>query len=214
MPKRLDPASMLLRIILAFLLATLIFVEVFIISYAVSYWNYQGVSNSNNLIKQYLEDFEGYANVTQCNSDVLIEASDKLDRVGSKLNLLESRFGKMDLRVLEQKKLYSELSYRHFEIIRTLKDQCNKNFITILFFYSNSEELAKESEGMGFILSSFKNEDPSRIMIYSFDADLDSMVIRELTERYNVTGAPVSVVNEDENLAVTNINRLKPFLSD
>jgi hypothetical protein len=57
---------------------------------------------------------------------------------------------------------------------------CNTSFVSLLFFYSNEEQYQDKSELYGYILSRFKDENPSRVMIYSFDVNLNSSSINEL----------------------------------
>ena len=126
--------------------------------------------------------------------------------------MLEKRFGKKDSRVLEQKNLYSQLELKHFKIIKQIEEQCNENYIIILFFYSNNEPLNEESERMGFILRTFKNKNPGKIMIYSFDYNLESRLTKELKETYNITNVPIAVINEQDKIYARNIDDLTPYL--
>lgn len=197
-----------LRFILTWIFATIIFVDIFLISYGVSYLNYQSVVAGNNLVKTYLNDLDSYLKELNCSNDVLIASSERLDATGANLALLETNFGKGDPRVLEQKKLYSNLEDKHLQIAVKFNELCNSNFVPILFFYSNEGDLEKESESMGFIVSSFKGIEPQRFMIYSFDYNLDSSVVKNLKAMYNISSAPLVVTNFNETIYVRNINDL------
>ena len=102
---------------LSFFLATVLFILIFLAAYGVSYVNYKGISSENNIIEQSLIDLDSFLNGVSCTDELLVESSKRLDAVGSKINLLEKRFGKNDDRVLEQKKLYTDLEIKHFQII-------------------------------------------------------------------------------------------------
>ncbi|MBS3088679.1 hypothetical protein J4402_02765 [Candidatus Pacearchaeota archaeon] len=204
----------LFRMFLSFILATTIFTIIILISSGASYYNYQRISSQNNIVTKYLNDMDILLNMStsDCGEDILVKSSIILDEVGGKLDLLEKRFGKKDSRVLEQKKLYSQLELKHFNIIKQIKKQCNEDYITILFFYSNNEPLNEESERMGFILRTFKDKMSDKIMIYSFDYNLNSELIINLKENYNITSAPIAVINEQDKIYVKNIEDLTPYL--
>jgi|SRR3989338_7502096 len=209
MPKR---ELYLSRYIASFIISTFVFLMFFLIANSVSYLNYREISSENNLILQSISHFDGVLSEFTCNEGLLIDSSDKLDRVASKLTLLEKRFGKKDSRVLEQKKLYSELEYRHFNIVEKFNSVCNNSYVTVLFFYSNLNDRESESERMGFILTAFEREDADNVMIYSFDYDLNTSVTASLVMTYNVTRVPVAIVNGRDALYVRNIRELERYL--
>ncbi|MFH1290566.1 MAG: hypothetical protein ABIH92_04100 [Nanoarchaeota archaeon] len=200
------------KLFIAFILTNIIFLAIIIISFSVSYLNYQQISEQSNTISTYLEELDSFSQFSNCENEVLIKASERLDEVGVKIGLLENRFGKNDPRVLEQKEFYSELELKHFNIVKRLESECGNDFITVLFFYTNTKPFDEESENMGFIISTFKNEDPRKIMVYSFDFNLDADVINDLKETYQVNGAPIALVNERATVYVRNINDLKEYL--
>ncbi len=200
------------RYILAFTIATILFVLVFLISYSVSYLNYKTVSNENSLIINYTKDLENLLNDKTCSDNLLVESSEKMDAIVTRLGILETRFGKHDFRVLEQKKLFSELSYNHFQIVRRLIKECDADITTLIFFYSNEKSYEKESVRTGIILSTLKNVRKSRTMIYSYDFDLDSDLISKIKMQYNITEAPIVVVNEKIVTKISNIDELEKYL--
>ena len=134
------------RLFLAFIIATVFFIMAFILAQGVAYNSYKGVVTQNNILDEFLEEMKTISMNQTCSDESLFEASEILDRIGPRIGLLEQRFGKNDLRVLEQKKIYSDLEIRHFEIVKYLNENCGGRFITILFFYSNNKKLIDESE--------------------------------------------------------------------
>lgn len=202
------------RLFFALVIASISFTLLFLLAYSISYLNYQGINEQNNLISGYLEDLDFYLDDVSCDDEILYEASERLDRVGSRISILEDRFGKDDERVLDQKKLYTDLEVKHFGIIKVLNERCDEDFVSVLFFYSNSEadDMGERSESMGYILSAFKQDNPERVMVYSFDYDLDSGTIDGLKEKYGLTGSPIAVVNEEESVYVRNIDDLEVYL--
>ena len=208
-PKR---EFLLTRYIAAFLIATFAFIMFFIFGNAISYINYQSISQEQGLIEQSIESIDKALLDFSCNPDLLVESSEKLDNVASKLTLLEKRFGKRDERVLEQKKLYSELEYRHLNLTRGFNEQCGSSYVMVIFFYSNLNGAKEsESERMGYILTAFERRQAERIMIYSFDYDLDYELIKQLIARYGVASAPIVIVDND-SIYVRNIDELEKYI--
>lgn len=204
-----------LKYIISFFIATIIFIIVFLASFGVSYLNYTKVVEEQSVIRGYIEDLDSSLDgENTCDEGLLLKASEKLDVAGSRMSLLETRFGKNDARVLKQKDLYSELEVKHFEITKAFDVECGKDFSTILFFYSNSENDKDNSERVGFILSTFKNKNPGSVMIYSFDANLDSEIINSLKTKYGVSEVPMIVVDEGIPKNIRNIDDINEKIVD
>ncbi|MEK6800727.1 MAG: hypothetical protein AABY10_02250 [Nanoarchaeota archaeon] len=196
------------RLILAFLVATLIYIIIFSLASSVSYLNYQKINITNNIIKNYNIELEKYLNDSSCDENIFVESSEKLDDAGSKLSLLETRFGKNDFRVLEQKIIYTDLEYKHYTIMKKLKEKCSTDLKIVLFIYSNSKNEEKESEKVGNILSALKNKYKSKLMIYSFDSNLQSKIIQNLKLEYEIDNVP-TVVYDSKIIEVNDINDLE-----
>lgn len=197
------------RVFAAFILASALFLALFFLAYGVAYWNYQILSEQTNLLRTSIKELDSILGGFSCENSLLLSSSDVFGESALMLNLLEKRFGKRDMRVLEQKKLYSELQYRHLEITRQFNERCGENFTTILFFYSNkNERVEDQSERVGFILTSFERYDPARIMIYSFDVDLDSVFVQDLMKNHNVQDVPTAVVNDEPPVFIAHLSDL------
>lgn len=202
------------RFVLSFLLATGIFLMVFSFSYAVSYFNYQALSNQANSLELSIAELDKILSNFECDSSLLVESSESFDNAANDLSLLEKRFGKHDYRVLEQKKLYSELQYRHFLITQRFNQECKTSFFTVLFFYSNNDSRLEDlSERTGYILTAFERENASRIMIYSFDSDLDSSVVKFLKEKYAIDSVPIVVVNNSSKIWPKSLSDIDRYLN-
>lgn len=202
MPNRNVP---LLRLLLAFLIATFLLITGFLIGHGVSSYKYQHIALQQENIRYDLLslDLQGQM-VDSCNPVVLSSISSELDQMGSYISILEEQFGKTDKRVLDQKSKYTLLEVQHFLNIKKYNEECDGGLDTILFFYSNSENLKDDAEGIGFILGNVKSKNPEKIMIYSFDFDLQISMIKVLREIYGVTSANTLVVNEKD--IVFNLN--------
>lgn len=200
------------RYLWAFIIATALFIIIFSVAYSVSYFNYQDIAGQNNIIDEYISEIDSMSNVSVCSSNLLFDASERLDVVGNRLSVLERRFGKTDYRVLEQKRLYTDLELRHFDLVKRLDNLCNYSFITALFFYSNSGPYADESDSVGYMVSTFKAEDKERIMVYSLDVGLGYEVIGNLTEKYSIDKIPVVLIDERDKVYANNIRDFEVYL--
>ena len=99
--------------------------------------------------------------------DRLLEQSDICDitwddvwkekvEMGKRLNFLESRFGKDNIEVLEQKKIYELIEVRTLLLLENIKQECEEDLIIALFFYTNQKDDEKgdweECADQGYIL--------------------------------------------------------------
>lgn len=204
------------RIIAAFIIATIIFLGGFFASNYLSVRKYDQIDEGQEKLKFDLFSLQLQKDIltSSCKNFKYREFSRELDKTGKYLNILEKRLGKMDEKVLEQKKIYSMLEAQHFLFIKEHNKNCEEDFPTILFFYSNKEDYADMADQMGFILGTVKSKNGD-VMVYSFDYDLDSDVIDALETRYNVTGANTLVINEDTKLTnVQNIREIEEVLGE
>lgn len=202
------------RLIASFIITNLIFLGVILIASAVSISNYKDIVEKNNEIQNSLNEIQNlvqHASI-DCAQNLLVRPSEILDSVGAKISILETRFGKNDPRVLEQKNLYVEIEYQHLQLIKVTKEKCRSNITIVFFFYSNEGDLEKESENMGFIVSSFKNKYPEKAMVYSFDTNLNSEKINQLKNDHRIESAPIVVLNERDKKYIRNINELEKHL--
>ncbi|MEK6825924.1 MAG: hypothetical protein AABY00_04010 [Nanoarchaeota archaeon] len=200
------------RYVLSFIIATSLFLIIFYVANSFSYVSYERNTKDHQIITNYISELDNYLKNQTCSTNYLFDASSKLDTVGQRIDLLEKRLGKSNLRVLEQKKDYSELEYAHFRIIQRLIEDCKADFLTLLYFYTQEKDESDDNEKTAFILNAFKAEDSDHIMVYSFDASLDSGFIKNLRTWYNITTTPAVVVNGRDIFKVTHITQLDPYL--
>lgn len=203
----------LLKIFLALLITTFLFLIGILIGYSISYYKYQDLYLKQESIKYDLLNIELESNfLDTCDSIVLEGITSELSRMGQTIELLEERFGKNDIKVIDQKKKYSLLEVQHLLSISEFEKKCNANLSIILFFYSNKKDYVDAAQKIGFILSSLKNENPEKIMIYSFDFDIDSSIITILKRYYHVE-VPNTVIIENKTIVgIDNINDIKQYI--
>lgn len=118
--------------------------------------------------------------------------SNELFDLGGKLTEMETSLGKKNNQVLDLKKYYSILEIRQYLFVKKASEQCNKTAVPILFFYSNEEDCGT-CENQGFVLGYVKKSMPN-VQIYSFDVNLDSIAVKTLITRHNITNTPSLVI--------------------
>jgi hypothetical protein len=204
------------RYYFAFLIATLIFLIGISITYSIAYFEFQRISNLQEPISYKI--FEDKLHYTLFNKDICLEKnyiaiSENLAFQGGIIGQLEEKMGKKNKDVIFRKKFYSLILVEHFELVRLLNEKCDKKINTILFFYSNEEKEIDYSEDVGALLGVLYEQSNDDLVIYSFDINLDSRLIRSLKEVYDVSGPMNIIVNENQKLSsLNNLDEISKFL--
>jgi len=121
---------------------------------------------------------------------------EKVD-MGKKISYLESRFGKDNKDIIEQKKIYELIEIRTLLLLEKIKQECKEDLITILFFYTNKKDDEKGSwkkcDDLGYILDALYRQD-SRVNIFSFNINIKNPATDTLRQNYNITKVPSLVI--------------------
>ena len=205
------------RYLISLVIGTLVFLLVFAISYSVSYFEFQRVSNLQvgvgyDIFKDKLDYSFFKENI--CGTESFEKVSQDLGFQGRIIDDLERKMGKKDENVLLRKKFYSLIEIEHFDFVNAFNQECGKKYNTILFFYSNNASEADASEESGRILGVVHNRYEKNLTIYSFDVDLASDLIDKLKNKYNITDSPVAVINEQVQVKLpANIIEIEKYLN-
>ncbi|MFA4953343.1 MAG: hypothetical protein WC584_03910 [Candidatus Pacearchaeota archaeon] len=204
------------RYLWSFIIGTAIFIIVFLVSYSISYLEFQRVSNlQGNIAYDIFEHKLDYSffNLGTCNNESFKKVSEDLGFQGSIINDLEGKLGKENKVVLEKKKFYTLIELEHFEFVNMLNKDCGTKVNTILFFYSNDKDDVVKSEDTGRLLDVLYSKNTDNLVIYSFDVNLESDLIKNLMEKYHVETSPTLVVNGNTRLFnPKNINEVENLL--
>ncbi|MFH1106776.1 MAG: hypothetical protein V1787_02675 [Candidatus Micrarchaeota archaeon] len=119
--------------------------------------------------------------------------NEETSRLGQTLTVLEASRGASDADVRRLKADYFLLEIRDFLFVKQVNRECGDRFATILYFYDNSG--CASCERQGETLSQVKAGDPSSILVYSFDAALNSSAVQLLRDAYGIALIPSVVVN-------------------
>ncbi len=204
----------ILRILISFVIATVLFLSGFFVSNLISQEKYDDISFSQEELRYQLFSLELQREIlsSSCDNFDYSRFSQELGEMGGYLTILEERLGKKDKRVLEQKKVYSMLEVQHFLFIKDYNENCDDDFTTILFFYSNEALYLDKATRLGFILEALKSQEDN-VMIYSFDYDLDSDLINALKLKYEIENQNTLILNEEIKIEdLKNINEIKQYL--
>lgn len=110
-----------------------------------------------------------------------------------------SLFKKKDFDYLKRK--YILLQLRFFTLIKQLNEECDNPYISILFFYEIDQD---DSERQGFILEEISKEYDDKVIVLTIDKDYeDESLVEVLTTRYNITEAPVIIINDERKEGLT-----------
>jgi len=204
------------KILLAFLIATFLFFFGLFVGYLAN----QVIEKNTNLLLEetknelfVLESLSSLQEDYPCEPYMMDKISEKLDSLGRIITILEEDKGLNDREVLELKKVYTLIQIKHFILINKLKENCNSNYTTILFFYSNEKECEKEVNEKSFIIS-FLRKKYDFIRVYSLDLNLNSEIIPFFKEIYGLKGCSEIVLNEKKiEESVETSNDLEKYLN-
>ena len=198
------------KLLISFIIGTILFIAGFLASNWIVLFGYQRNIELQQRIGEKINLMDSESQIYCENYQP--EISTELNEAGSFLMLLEKKFGKNKPEIILQKENYSMLELKHFFSVKNYAQKCQKSITTLLFFYSNKEDYLDDAETKGFIISKLKELNPAGIMAYSFDYDLDSDVIRNLKDAYNVQKPNTAVINDKIILEQFNdIDDLTPY---
>ena len=204
------------RYLWAFIIGTVLFLLVFLLTYFISYIEFQRVSNTQtNLAYNIFSHKLSYTFFEDkvCDESAYEQLTNDFNFQRAIISDLERKMGKDSKIVIERKKFYTLIELEHFEFIQKLNSECKREFDTILFFYSNEENDLQKSEDAGRLLDTLFLRNTENLIIYSFDINLDTSLIDDLKKRYNITSSPAIVINGNNTLVnPANISEIEKLL--
>lgn len=200
------------RILLSMILSIIVFMLVFYISDSFVERKNNDISNEQqNMYYTFILEQLKLESTNTCNYTELDNLSIKLDEMGSYLTIIERALNKNDDVVLFNKEVYSSLEVQHMILFAKSNKKCNNNTNIILFFYTNNEEYGDNANIIGNILTHVKKDNPN-VMVYSFDYDIDFVIINYLKEQYNVTMPNTVIINSEKFESLKNVNEVYSVL--
>lgn len=96
---------------------------------------------------------------------------------------------------IEQKRRFNNNEIMYYSMIKRMKEWCDFDQATILFFYKKKEE-CPDCDAQSFVLTDIKKDLGNEVAIFSFDVDLDLAPVQILATYYNLTSYPCTVIEE------------------
>jgi thiol-disulfide isomerase/thioredoxin len=104
-----------------------------------------------------------------------------------------SKFGLHNIESLKDR--YFILNLQLWLYMRKLREECNYNATTILFFYTSLKK-CDDCIAQGIVLDQLKKKDPNKYMIFAIDADSKLGIVNALRVYFNTTKLPTIIINE------------------
>ena len=108
-----------------------------------------------------------------------------------------SKFSLHNIEILKDK--YFILNLKLWLYMRKLREDCNYNTTTILFFYTSMER-CEDCAAQGIVLDQLKKSDPEKYMIFAIDVDSKLGIVNTLKVYFNVTKVPTLIINEKQKI--------------
>jgi cell division protein FtsB len=201
----------LYRLVVAAFIAVVLFILGFMLGSQVVQSKISQLQDTQNAIQVdtlSLEIESQLQSENPCSSANLEALGHRLEQLGPKLDFLEGQ-ARDNTELASLKKYYSLLEIKHWLAIKGLNKNCNKNFAPILYFYSNNG--CNKCSVQGSVLLTEKEKNP-RLMIYSFDVDLDLSAIKILKTEYNINSVPAVVIFDKKYEGLQDANELGAIL--
>ncbi|MDO8460456.1 MAG: hypothetical protein Q7S74_05070 [Nanoarchaeota archaeon] len=136
--------------------------------------------------------------------------------IGEILSRLETRLGKNDEKVMEQKDTYNKIQIKILNITEETKAHCDYNWNIILFFYTNNKNDPRGdyqlSEQQGYVLDTIYNVHNEKVRIFTFDMSSKNNITDYLTGTYNISSLPHLVINGKSYGGFMNRNEIEKAL--
>jgi hypothetical protein len=136
----------------------------------------------------------------------LAKFDEEASALGKRLDAMEAQ-GKLNPRL---KSAYFLMEIRNMLIVTEVGEKCSRNYVVLLFFYSNQRAL-EPSLAQGKIITAVKKKKPN-LMVYSFDVDIENSAVEFLEARYNIASVPSIVVDGFTYAGIVGQTRLEQIV--
>lgn len=200
----------------ALIIAILIFTLGFFVVHSINYIELKRVSvlqekTFYNFYKSQIDS--SLFNKNKCEKEFIENLGYSIDFQGLMLTQIESKLGKENKKVGDNKKYYYLLELSHFDFMKNLNKDCDFNYNFILFFYSNEKDYLSKSEEIGRLLVFVRENNPN-VLLYSFDSNSQDDLIINLKQKYNVTEPIAILINEKTKiLEMNNVKDIEKYFS-
>jgi len=202
----------------SFFLTVLIFALGILLNYAMDFVRIDTIANVMSqheldttayLVEQEFTDSLG-GNRCQIMNTRIAQLKEEIRKVGADLGSYSaySFFKKKDYDYLKRK--YFLLELRFLTLIEQLNKECNRPYISIIFFYEIDQD---ESERQGFVLGEISKEYAQEVVVLSLDKDYaDEPLVKLLAAKYNVTRAPTIILDSEKREGLVGDEELRAII--
>lgn len=138
-------------------------------------------------------ELDALKNTNSCSSLTTTTLRNEMDDLNSRLNFMEQQVGENDPEVYRLKRYYSLLEIRDYLLTKQAGEECKRNDILVIYFYSskNCSQCTDES----YVLQALQVNYP-QVKVYSFDYNLDLAAVKSQIRLNSIpTTTPVLYVN-------------------
>lgn len=198
------------RYIIAGILTITVFVMGMLFSNLMDDRRYQELQNEmqqNNVEMESRQLQLSYLKSPGVESCAALEAglSDIVEGYNSRLENVQqyqenSFFQQKQFKTIKRKYILSGV--RYWMYAQELRDKCNYNATTVLFFTENmfSEDDCQSCKNIGTELTILKRRHDRDFLVFTMPTELDDGAVNILEQQYNVTKTPTLVVNGEEKI--------------
>jgi hypothetical protein len=158
--------------------------------------------------QEFTDSFGG--NRCQIMNARIAQLKEEIQKVGADLGSYSgySFFKKKDYDYLKRK--YFLLELRFLTLIEQLNKECNRPYISIIFFYEIDQD---ESERQGFVLGEISKEYAQEVVVLSLDKDYaDEPLVKLLAAKHNVTHAPTIILDSEKREGLVGDEELRSII--
>jgi hypothetical protein len=137
----------------------------------------------------------------------------RADNIGSKLSSSNPDNELIDGREYTSLlKEYSRLLVSYWLLANKLKDSCDMDAATIIFFISKNCDNSNACDDQGFVLDYYKKRFENKLLIFTLSQDLGEPSILALKEYYNITAIPTLIIEGEKYEGFQSIEQLDSTL--
>ena len=119
--------------------------------------------------------------------------SEEAEKLGKEVERFEASMKLDEESFYDLKERYTLSLLRSWLGVERIKNACDADFVTVVYFYSNL--YCGKCEEQGIILSYYKEKLGNDLLVYSIDSDLNLEIVEMLKDVYGVNQYPFLVIN-------------------
>ncbi len=197
MKKKLDSTTLIAAIVIS----TLLFIGGVVVGYSINREKLSVIENEMSDITRAIENFQ----LQFLFFDVLEESAacplliatvsdinEASYKIGSRLTAQDSPDQIQDYAEYNTlKKEYSRVLVSYWLLANKLKNTCESNATTVIYFYSKD---CPACDDQGFVLTYLKSKEGENLLIFALDGNLDEPSVKALKEYYRVNEFPSLII--------------------